>query len=201
MKNNIEISICPIIQQKEEKKDSSKEFIVKVDDFIGDYLESLLNVIDKYNNKGVNFNVANRIETGDYIIFTKKGVYVKEQVYENKILSLVCDYYKVVDKIKNLYSNQDCLPHKECKDCPYYKSGKKNIIKDILYDGEYISNKEKVSIFNNFVKIGYDTYNIRKNNKVEIDNNIYEVSIVDIFIKPKKESICSKVCKCLKKCA
>ena len=167
MKNNIKISICPMFQQKEEKKESSKEFIVKVDDVIGDYLESLLNVVDKYNKRGVNFYKADRIEYGDYILFTKNDVRVLDKSicpfqFGKSIYSLVDSYYTVIDKVKSLYKKEESY-----KECPYYKAAQQN-------------NLEK-----------------------EINNIILDIVTIDTLFggKPKKESYCSKVRKCFKKCA
>ncbi len=196
MKINLEKCIFSMIQQKE----NIKEFIVEVDDCLGEYLESLLNVIEKYNDKGVNLRKANTIEYGDFLVFTKNQVYIKKNYVctSNKIYSLVSDYYKIKDLIKKLYkNNSDCLPYKACKNCPYYKLGKR-VLKDILFDGEFIDVDEKVSVFNNFVKIGYDTYDIYTHHGkdlVEIDGIIYEIKSNDIFVKPvrKEKSICNKL--------
>jgi hypothetical protein len=201
MKPNIERCIFSIVQQKNKDKES-KEFVVEVDDCIGDYLESLLNIIEKHNSRGVNLRKASNIDFGDLLVFTKNEIYIKKNYVSNsKVYSLVSDYYKIKEMIKNLYKdNLDNLPHKDCKNCPYYKSGKK-FAKQILFDNEYIDIDEKVSIFNNFVKIGYDTFDI-KNDLVNINGTIYEVVTNDIFVKsPKKESLCSQIMKkCLKMC-
>lgn len=132
MKNIIEVSICPIFQQKEEKKES-KEFIVKVDDCIGDYLESLLSVVDKYYKKGVNYCVADRIEYGDYILITKNEVRVFDKStcplsFNKPIYNLIDCYDSITKKIKNLKDNQD----NNYKECPYYKENQKNNFKEKL---------------------------------------------------------------------
>jgi len=192
-------------QQKEEQqeKNSSKEFVVEVDDCEGDYLSALLDVINKY--KGVNFFAANTIRCGDFLVFTKNDIKIRKNwcSFCGKSYSLIYDYYKIKDLVKKLYKKDDNLPCDECKNCPYYKSARRNM-KEVLFDGEFIDIDEKVSIFNNFVKIGFDTFDIfhkHGKNLVDIDDDTYEVIVNDIFIKPsKKESFCSKVKKCLKLC-
>jgi hypothetical protein len=171
MKNIIEISVCPIYQQKEEKKESTKEFIVKMDDCVGDYLESLLTFVDKHTQKydGINFRKVNRIiEYGDYILFTKDDVRIFDKSicpfsFGKTIYSLVDEYYTIKSKVKDLFNNNGY------KECPYYKAAKKE--------------KEQSSIVEKFLKKQHD------------------IIVIDSFIEvPKKESFTSKLCKkCLHK--
>jgi hypothetical protein len=171
MKNIIEVSVCPIFQQKEEKKKSTEEFIVKVDDCVGDYLESLLNIIDTHNKRGVNFYKANNIEYGDYISFTKNDVRIFDKhicpfsfgkTKCRSIYSLVDDYSTIKSKVKDLFEN------KECKNCPYYKVAKK---------------EQQSNIVEKLLKKQHD------------------IIVIDSFVEvPKKESFTSKLCnKCLHK--
>jgi hypothetical protein len=203
MKPNIKGCIFSATFKQQREDNNHKEFIVEIDTHDEDYLESLLNVVNKY--KDVNIWKANKVRYGDFLVFTNKNIYVKRNNIYGKSYSLVLDYYKIKSLVEELYKkDSNNLPHKDCKDCPYYKSAKRNLEKDILFDGDFIDIDEKLSIFNNFVKIGYDTYDIyneRGKKYVDIDDNEYEVIVNDIFfVPPKKESICSKVKKCLKIC-
>jgi hypothetical protein len=196
MELNIEAFIFPIYQEKEKNNSMLQEFIVEVDDPIGYYLESLLNIIEKYNNRGVNLKTANKIEYNDCIKFTKNDIILLNRNYNcNKIYSLVNDYNKIVELIKNLYKKNST--DNSYKNCPYYKNNKKSTTENIFFDGVFINKNEKVSIFNNFVKIGYNTFDIYTHHNrdfVEINNNIYEIISNDLFFeKSKKESFCSKV--------
>ena len=201
---------CIFMMQQEENKKESNEFIVEVSDCGGSYISSLLNIINKRHSDGVDYKAAKAIEYGDYLVFTKTNIYIKDgNKYNpskcNKILDLIDDYYEIENLIKKLYKkSSDYLSHNDCKKCPYYKASKRQM-KSVLFDGDFVDFDEKVSIFNNFVKIGYDQYDIKdKGGKsfVNIGDSIYEVISNDIFFKPKKESICSKLKKkCIKICS
>jgi len=210
MKTNFNKCIFSIQQDKEnnKKEEQPREFIVEIDDPGTDYLESLLNIIEKYNKRGIDIRKANSIEYGDFLVFTKNDIRLrKNNLFCNKVLSLVGDYYKIENLIKKLYKDDRNLPSEACNNCPYYKSAKKrNFTKEILIDGDFIDVDEKISVFNNFIKIGYDTYDIydhKGKDIVDIDGTIYEVTTTDFVVKPpKKESFCSKIKKnlCLKLC-
>lgn len=198
MSNNINTCIFAAFQQKKEEEKKETSFAVQVDDSIGFCLSELLKTVNKY--KKVDFLKADSlVSKGDILVFTKDDVrvtsvssYLMHSRLDIPVYSLVNDYFEIVSKVEKLYKKN--LPHKECEGCPYYKTSRE--IRDIFFDGDFISSDEKVSVFNNFVKIGYDTYDIYKKNNtkvVNIDNIIYEV------IKNNKNKCFKKDSNCLKK--
>lgn len=162
-----------------------KEFTVEIDDRGELYLQSLTNFLKTYSR--VDKSALRKLEYGDTIVFTPKEVYVETDIRKaSKLklvsLSLVNDYNKVEKAVRNFFTNvfvgkSNDMPSC-CKNCPFSTTCYK---KDntIIYDGEYISVEEKVSIMYNFVKVGYDQYDIittySGQQLVTIEDELFEV--------------------------
>ncbi len=160
------------------------EFAIEIDDRGELYLQSLTNILRDI--KRIDKVALRRLEYGDTIVFTKNEVYVETNPrIASKLrittLSLVNDYNKIEKTIKNFFKNTFVGKTKEepncCKYCPL-KSTCYNKHDDRIYDGQYISVEEKVSIMYNFVKVGYDQYdivNLFGNQVVTIEDELFEV--------------------------
>jgi hypothetical protein len=142
-----------------------KEFAVKIDDAGSLYLRSLISILE--DKIVIDKSKLQRLETGDTIVFTKEEVYVEEcacTVSSLRIpkLSLVNNYSKVVKSIENFFKNVFRSKSKSncckctCVECTCANTNRK----DRIYDGQYISLEEKVSIMYNYVKVGYEQYDI-----------------------------------------
>jgi hypothetical protein len=168
-----------------------KEFAVKIDDCGSLYLKSLINILK--TKSVINKTALQNLETGDTVVFTKNEVYVEDCVCTNlgsniTKLSLVKDYSKVEKSIDNFFKNVFKKVEKpSC--CDYCKLQPTcfNTNKDRIYDGQYISIEEKVSIMYNFVKVGYEQYDI-----VELCNGKKYVTIEDEEFEVKKDRLGNK---------
>jgi len=160
-----------------------KEFAVKIDDCGTMYLESLINILKTKSQ--VNKSQLNRLEKGDTVVFTKKEVYVEDNPFSvaslrTTKLSLVKDYYKVEKAINNFFKNEFVGSKKQyncCNGCPFEPICSNNNT-DRIYDGQYITMEEKVSIMYNFVKVGYEQYDIVSflgKQVITIEDELFEI--------------------------
>jgi hypothetical protein len=141
------------------------EFAVKIDDCGTMYLQSLVNILK--TKSPIDKSQLNRLEKGDTVVFTKNEVYVEDcpcAVSNLRVtkLSLVKDYIKVAKSIENFFDKVFKSKKQQnncCEYCPL-QSTCSNTREDRIYDGQYITLEEKVSIMYNFVKVGYEQYDI-----------------------------------------
>ena len=178
--------------KKEEPK--IKNFIIFIDDMLGLYKNSLMFQLKKHS-KNFNDNAVKNVKYGSYLyIHDKKAdiMYdVRDLVFQGiPMLSLVKDYEKISNLLEEVYiDKKDNLPL-VCKNCPLNTIC--GILKDLVeeekplkvYDGEFISVEEKVQIFTNYVKVGYDTYPLfMYKNKVvfKTEDAVFEVKRDGIF--------------------
>lgn len=160
-------------------------FAIEVDDKGSLYLKSLMNLFKKYIS--IDTETIKNTEFGDVIFFGNNNIRrtnIVEAVFANvTILSLVKDYNKVEKYVINFFENVYVAPKKPvCKNCPLFGLGymfdHTRQDNSVIYDGTVISVDEKVSIMYNFVKIGYDQYdiiNIFGRKLVDLEGTTYEV--------------------------
>lgn len=168
-----------------------EEFIVKVNDRGPLYSKELIKLIEKYRQ--VNGSATKYVKFGNYVIFEKSGVSVETDANEAADLRLpiykLADRYDTVVKLVNNFFQNVYKPKTTgcpfagtmvCAACPFsnYKTKKKE--PTIIRDGHFVNVEEKVSIMYNFVKIGYDQYDIIEDwltgtRLVEIEGNIFKV--------------------------
>lgn len=163
-----------------------KEFAINVDDRGQLYLKSLIEMMKK--NISVNNNTVKKVKYGDIIVFADNDV-TREDNYREvvrrgiPILSLVTEYDKVEKAVKNFFKNvYKPVKINPCVGCPMFglcaELQKAESKSNIIYNGEYISVDEKVSIFYNFVKVGYDQYDIYEvfgSKFVDIEDEVFQV--------------------------
>ena len=191
--NLIEVVTVTLEPKKEEPK-FPKAFAIEIDDVLGLYKLSLLNRIKKATSK-FDKNIANKINYGDYLVFSEKGVEL-EKDFRNllfkgtPVIKLVKDFEKAYDTVENFFTNVYKPKTSPCDNCPLAAVCKAALgmiekqepIK--VYDGEFISVEEKVQIFTNYVKVGYDTYPLfMYKNKVvfKTEDAVFEVKRDGIF--------------------
>jgi len=158
--NPISGILSSIIEFKVAKEEIKKDFVVLINDYGTFYTKALLDIIRKNYKNGVDENLANRLENGDYLFFIKDTV----KVYDGKGGSSIpyTDGLRVYclssefSTIKGLIEKNNKT---KCEFCPFSMFNKRKS-NNRIYDGDVINVEEKVSIFSNFVKIGYDTYPI-----------------------------------------
>jgi len=199
---NLSDILTSILISKDKKKEEPKEFVVKMNDSVpGIYTNSILNVIKK------NTNIDEEVlETNDYLVFKKNGdIDITDdytEIYNYKLFYLIQDYSKVESAIEAFFKNNKkevkcpllniCPDHNNfhgCNICEHSRNQQSNkkveTKKDFcsnnkkIYDGQFVTAKEKVRIFYNFVKIGYDTYDITtigNEEYVNIEGDLYTVN-------------------------
>lgn len=170
------------------------EFAISVDDQGKSYTRSLVSLLKEYIT--VDSDTVKNTTFGDVILFKNnnvKLVNIFEAAFNNvPILSLVKDYIKVERYVTNFFENVYIAPKKAnaCTFCPIANLCGLNIGKfcidkpinhsdnRIIYDGSVISVDEKVQIMYNFVKIGYDQYDIVNffgRQFVDLEGTTYEI--------------------------
>lgn len=182
---NYKLSDVLLVFTEEKTQKLPTKFTVEIDDRGYAYLESLQRVL-KSSARTIK-SAVNNLEYGDTIVFTPEEVYVETDIRKaSKLrltsLSLVNDYNKVEKAIKNFFNNvfvgktpkvPSC-----CKNCPLFATCS-NQHEDRIYDGQYITIEEKVSIMYNFVKVGYEQYDITSlftgQQVVAIEDELFEV--------------------------
>ena len=186
MRNNLIIEL--VFQEKSHKLPN--EFVVEIDDCGSLYTKSLLNIIKKHVE--IKKSTAKNIEYGDHLVFVKDDVYVEENNSAVRRLnlpeySLVQQYESVEKLVNNFFKNVFISKKKNhntfdfCALCPFatFCPATSKVKDDFIYDGDYVSVDEKVSIFYNFVKVGYDQYDIylTKSGKerVNIEDETFEI--------------------------
>jgi len=194
---NVSDILSALVQNK---KELPKEFIVKMNDTVpGIFTNDILSKIKKHVDIDTEI-----LEQNDYLIFKNGDIKITDNAWEvaratnnHLVYHLTSDYSKVVDLIENFFKNTKkqntkcpnycdccttCVIAHNCKQQSDKKiEGKKDIFGDDkrIYDGQFITTKEKVSIYYNFVKIGYDTYNIITldgKEYVNIEGDLYTVN-------------------------
>lgn len=187
-------------------KKFATEFIIDIDDRSNAYLSSLLTTINGYSE--LDRKITSGIKYGDSLLFNTSGVNLLTEsedslhyLYQTKRIGIVAKYTDAIDHVKNFFKNVYVAPKKVTTTyfCPFscvaQEKPKEVTVLDLLngilniksepktpskiYDGDRISVKEKVSIFNNFVKVGYEVYSIhtiRGDEYVVIGDITYEVN-------------------------
>jgi hypothetical protein len=163
MINIIELSVLSFLTETPKKEQLAKEFVVKVNDRGPLYIPALVKLINKYNK------VAAKIKYGDYLVFKTKEVY--RETSSNDVIDLdlpiykLSDDFKKIEKLINNFFENVYKPATTCDICDYCPFSTKCRRDTIIRDGEWVSSRkeEKVTIFNNYVKVGYDQYDIHTN--------------------------------------
>jgi len=181
MKNFVEAALLLVFQEPT-KSVLDKEFVIKVNTRDDDAIDDLINLIKKYVS--TKNNVIRDICYGDYLVFTKNDV--RLETNDDKVADLDINIYKVngnyskIEKlIKNFFNNvyHSKKSSDKCEYCPFRtKRNNSNIIRD----GQYVRMSERVNIGWNYVKVGYETYDIynnRKGNFVNIEGEKFEVLV------------------------
>jgi hypothetical protein len=160
-----------------------EKFAVYVDDKGRMYINALAKVMEKYTS--INSNTVKNTKIGSVIIFGDNNVVLgnKYDAAEAglRTMSLSKEYEQIVKFVENYFENIYNPIPKVCQDCPLAvlcglctkvtNTPQRRNINETIFDGDFVSMDEKVSIFNNFVKIGYDQYNI---------TNLFGVEVVKI---------------------
>lgn len=181
MTNRFEDFLTIIIEgTNSEPKKLDKEFVVKINDRGTKYIDALVELIEDY--KPVLGKVAKKIKFGTYISFEKNQVSVLtdsnelDELEDLNVYKLVENFSKVEKLVKNFFNNvYQEKKTTSCDSCPLkpicdaldileeIQALPKKRVNNIILDGEYITVEEKVSIFTNHVKIGYEQFKIREN--------------------------------------
>jgi hypothetical protein len=171
-----------------------EKFAVYVDDKGRMYKDALVKVIGKYVN--TNSNTIKNTKIGSVIIFGNNDIVLayKYDAIEAglRTMSLSEEFEQIVKYIENYFENIYNPIPKACQNCPLatlcgictkninVNNTKHSNVNKIIFDGDFISMDEKVSIFNNFVKVGYDQYDITDlfgKEVVEIEGVLFAVGI------------------------
>jgi hypothetical protein len=169
-----------------------EKFAVYVDDKGRMYKDALVKVIGKYVN--TNSNTIKNTKIGSVIIFGNNDIVLayKYDAIEAglRTMSLSEEFEQIVKYIENYFENIYNPILKACQNCPLatlcgictkntnVNNTKHSNVNKIIFDGDFISMDEKVSIFNNFVKVGYDQYDITNlfgKEVVEIEGILFAV--------------------------
>lgn len=148
------------------KEEKGIKFAIKNTDLIGLYSEALLSRIAA--NTKIKDNT--KWNYGSYLVFSADDIVVAkgyERVpYKIKVYDVIEDYENIplesyfkydFKKDEKSLNCKGCA----CEDCPFKAKRKSYDERRVVYNGTWINSEEKVTIFNNFVKIGYDTFTIR----------------------------------------
>lgn len=172
------------VEQLEQKL--PEVFAIEMNDYIGLYKKSILSLIKKYSSK-FDKEVEGKIQFCDTLIFDKKGVSLEKnylRVVQAGIptFKLIANYDVAVASVANFFEN--VYNPNPCVTCPLQglcgllgllnEEPKENRI----YDGTRLDVSEKVQIFTNFVKIGYDQYDIHfifGKKYTRIEGDLYEI--------------------------
>lgn len=177
-----------------------EKFAVYVDDKGRMYINALEKIIRKYVS--TNSNTVKSTKIGSVIIFGDNNVILgnKYDAAEAglRTMSLSKEYDQIVKYVENYFENIYNPIPKVCQNCPLAALCEERLsqinfctkntnttpqrrnINEIIFDGDFVSMDEKVSIFNNFVKIGYDQYDIIEfldKKVVEIEGILFEIGI------------------------
>lgn len=190
MRNSFELVTLIFTTEEKKSEKLDKEFVVKINDR-GFYLDELIKLVKKHTS--VN-SVINKLQYGDYLVFTKNDVY--RDTNDDRVADLDLNQYKLthnwnkIEKLinnffNNVYTSKQTYkcPFEEtdCDDCLFNINRRNNQKKDIIYrDGQYIDMKERINICYNHVKVGYDNYDIYTRNfgykeYVDIEGETFEI--------------------------
>lgn len=167
-------------------------------------VDDIFNIID--DNANLDLKQVGRVTEDDIILFTKNDIKVLNDT-ENILFDVVHSKVKkyktskdlvIIKKVLNNFFNNVFTKNKNNKkwvgvlvydDNKFnineaWKRGVKNHDTTRYYDGQQLNVEEKISIFSNFVKVGYDAYEIYETclgtRLVKIGKTVYEVD-TDLF--------------------
>ena len=167
-------------------------------------VDDIFNIID--DNANLDLKQVGRVTEDDIILFTKNDIKVLNDT-ENILFDVVHSKVKkyktskdlvIIKKVLNNFFNNVFTKNKNNKKWVgvlVYDDNKFNIneawkreVKNHdttrYYDGQQLNVEEKISIFSNFVKVGYDAYEIYETclgtRLVKIGKTVYEVD-TDLF--------------------
>lgn len=119
----------------------------------------------------------------DITLLSTKGKSLVVLPYDDYYLSN--DVSKILRHIEYYYESRYELACQDCDykyDCPLYEEEERvedRKVCEVVFDGQFINNSEKVSIFKDIVKIGYNFYEIKKHmgeKVIFVGDNIYKIS-------------------------
>lgn len=145
-------------------------------------VDDIFNIID--DNANLDLKQVGRVTEDDIILFTKNDIKVLNDT-ENILFDVVHSKVKkyktskdlvIIKKVLNNFFNDDINEA--------WKREVKKHDTTRYYDGQQLNVEEKISIFTNFVKVGYDAYEIYETylgtKLVKIGKTVYEVD-TDLF--------------------
>jgi ABC-type proline/glycine betaine transport system ATPase subunit len=167
-------------------------------------VDDIFNIID--DNANLDLKQVNRVTEDDIILFTKNDIRVlndTENILFDVVHSKVKKYktskdFIIIKKVLNNFFNNVFTKKKNnkkydqpiptiCVGALTYNDINEAFLsydKTRYYDGQQLNVEEKISIFTNFVKVGYDAYEIYETclgtKLVKIGKTVYEVD-TDLF--------------------